>query len=128
MTAICGLPSVRFAAFSGVLNMRTSLGALGSVRNVATFRSWVWEAAVFAAVERVAARVDERDDREDASVVVGSRRQVQLCHHALHVLFDRALAYPELMSDADVRPPLRHLAENVALTCSQLGQRVVPAP
>src|SRR6266487_669477 len=73
-----------------------------------------------------AAGVEEGDDREYASVVVGAGGQVQLRHHALDVFFDRAFADPEVVGDSDVRSALGHQAENVAFAGGQVGERVAP--
>src|SRR6266496_2636266 len=127
MTAICSLLMVWLASRSGALSMRTRLGAAASRRNVGARKPAVWEAAVLLPCG-LAAGVEEGHDREHASVVVGAGRQVQLRHHALDVLFDRALADPEVVGDADVRSALRHQAKNVAFARGQVGKRVAPAP
>src|SRR5690348_8351391 len=105
--------------------MRTTVGASQLRRNVGVLIRAVWQAAVL--LGALAAGVQEGNDGEDASVVVWPCRQVELRHHALDVLLDRAFADPEMMRDSHVRSPLSHQSEDVAFSACELREWVMPS-
>src|SRR5579885_2771589 len=67
------------------------------------------------------------EHREDAAVVAGRLRQIELGQDALHVLLDRADREHERLRDAGVGASFRHQREYLALARGESLERPVLA-
>src|SRR6478735_11488411 len=67
------------------------------------------------------------DDRENASVVVLRRRELQLHEDAVDMLLDGAVGHQETACDAGVRATLGHEPEHFVLTRRQSLEGIVSA-
>jgi CheY-like chemotaxis protein len=69
--------------------------------------------------------VQERDDGQDAAVIVVGVGQPELRQDAVHVLLDGPLGDPQAPADARIGAPLGHLLEHIALAAGERLERVV---
>src|SRR5258708_32924029 len=73
------------------------------------------------------ARLEIRNDRAHAAVVVVGLRHSQLHQDAAHVLLDRSFGYPELAADAGIGAAFGHEGEHLTLARGEDVQRIVAA-
>ena len=72
-----------------------------------------------------ASRLEERDDRQHAAVIVPGLREAKLGEDAVNVLLHRSLCDPEEAGDAGVGPSLRHERKHLPLPRAQVRERVL---
>jgi len=68
---------------------------------------------------------EEGEDREDAAVIFGGVRQIELLEDPVDVRLDGLRREEETLADSLVGAPLGHQSEHVAFALGELGERVV---